>query len=180
MPPVLWYGWRRLIKFGPQGSVVVETFRVIKACLANGGWRSAWKGGDNFWNRAKPSVIESEGMFQEKKKGWLTWDDEFVDEVRRSISACKIFLLIPIFAIADGGFGSVQTSQAASMRANGVPNDLISNFNPLTIVVVAPILNYGIYPTLRKWGMVPSAMARMAFGFLLASLAMVIGAILQW
>jgi len=152
----------------------------LKACFANGGWKRALKGGEDFWSQAKPTVIESSGTFQEKKKGWITWDDEFVDEVRRSISACKIFLLIPIYAIADGGFGSVQTSQAASLTANGVPNDLISNFNPLTIVFFAPILNYGIYPLLRKYGLTPSAMARMSFGFVLASLAMVIGAILQW
>ena len=104
----------------------------------------------------------------------------FVDEVRVSISACKIFLFIPIFAIADGGFGSVQTSQAASMIANGVPNDLISNFNPLTIITVAPILNFGSYPLLRKWNLVPSAMARMSFGFVLVSAAMVVGALIQW
>jgi len=103
-----------------------------------------------------------------------------VDEVRRSISACKIFLFIPIFAVADGGFGSVQTSQAASMTANGVPNDLIGNFNALTIVFFAPLLNFVIYPTLRKWGIVPSAMARMSFGFMLNAFAMVIGALLQW
>jgi len=103
-----------------------------------------------------------------------------VDEVRRSISACKIFLFIPIFAIADGGFGSVQTSQAASLTANGVPNDLISNFNSLTIVIFAPLLNFVIYPTLRRWGWVPSAMARMSTGFMLAAFAMVVGAILQW
>ena len=185
MPPVLWYGWRRLVRYDPQGSVVLEAMRVIKTCLSRGGWKIAFKGGDNFWNRAKPSFIEaqdyeSSGEKDKRKKGSISWDDEFVDEVRRSISACKIFLFIPIFAVADGGFGSVQTSQAASLTANGVPNDLISNFNSLTIVVFAPLLNFVIYPTLRRWGWVPSAMARMSTGFMLAAFAMVVGAILQW
>jgi POT family proton-dependent oligopeptide transporter len=180
MPPVLIWGYFRLTKYGPQGSVVIEAFRATKMCLANGGWLRALKGGDGFWDAAKPSVIESQGGASQISKVRITWDDRFVDEVKMAISACKIFLFIPIFAVADGRFGSVQTSQAASMLANGVPNDLISNFNPLTIITVAPILNYGIYPLLRKWNMVPSAMARMSFGFMLAALAMAIGAILQW
>jgi proton-dependent oligopeptide transporter, POT family len=36
------------------------------------------------------------------------------------------------------------------MTTSGVPNDLLSNFNPLMIIVTIPILSYGVYPWLRK------------------------------
>lgn len=44
--------------------------------------------------------------------------------------------------MADGGLGTIQTSQAGSMTTNDAPNDLLANFNPLTIIVMAPVMNY--------------------------------------
>jgi dipeptide/tripeptide permease len=52
---------------------------------------------------------------------------------------------------------------------NGVPNDVISNFNSLSIIAMAPVLNYGLYPLLRKWKIHFGPVARMTFGFLLAA-----------
>jgi len=69
---------------------------------------------------------------------------------------------------------------SAAMVTAGVPNDLISNFNPLTIVIVAPILNFAFYPLLRRFGINMTPMWRMSTGFILAGLNMIIGAILQW
>ncbi|EJT97854.1 PTR2-domain-containing protein [Dacryopinax primogenitus] len=178
MPIVLVVVYKRLYRAPPQGSVVLECMRVFKRLLSHGGWKRMWKGGDDFWNHAKPSYIEhTEGSVDLKV---VFWDDKFVDEVRQSISACKVFLLIPIFALADGGFGSTENAMSAAMRVNGVPNDVISNFNPLTIVVVAPILNFGFYPLLRKFNINLAPMTRMSIGFILASINMIIAAILQW
>ena len=128
MPLVLWICASRLKKLPPQGSVVLEAYRVFKVALSGGGWKHAWKGGESWWARAKPTVIAAEGRTF-KNEGYITWDDQFVDEIKQALEACKIFLFIPIFNIADSGFGSAQNSQAAQMVSNGVPNDLIGNFN---------------------------------------------------
>ncbi|KZT59650.1 PTR2-domain-containing protein [Calocera cornea HHB12733] len=178
MPIVLILAYNHLYKAPPQGSVVLECMRVFKRLLSQGGWKRMWKGGDDFWNHAKPSHIEAEEGSVDLKV--IFWDDKFVDEIRESISACKVFLLIPIFALADGGFGSTENAMSAAMQVNGVPNDVIGNFNALTIVVVAPILNFGFYPLLRKFGINMKPMTRMSVGFVLASINMIIGAILQW
>lgn len=66
------------------------------------------------------------------------------------------------------------------MINNGVPNDLISNFNSLTIVVCAPILNFGIYPLLARYNIRFPPMWKMSFGFALGGISMIIGAIEQW
>ncbi|KAL7415368.1 POT family-domain-containing protein [Mrakia frigida] len=176
MPIVLVLVSKRLYKAPPQGSVVVEAGRVFKAAFANGGWKRALKGGDNFWHRATPTYLAEHGGLTSK----VTWDDKFVDELRQSISACKVFLFIPIFNLADGGFGSTENAMSAAMVNNGVPNDLIGNFNSLTIVVCAPIMNFIIYPFLARRKISFPPMYRMAFGFVLGGLSMVIGAILQW
>jgi hypothetical protein len=43
-----------------------------------------------------------------------------------------------------------------------------------------PLLNFVIYPWLRKMGINFSPVRRIVFGFLVAAVAMVIGAIIQW
>ncbi len=52
-------------------------------------------------------------------------DDEFVDEVSRTVNACTVFLFFPFYWLCysqiDGNLGTV----AAGMKLNGTPNDLI-------------------------------------------------------
>lgn len=73
----------------------------------------------------------------------------------------------------------VANSQAAAMTTNGVPNDLIVNFNSLTIIVFVPILSYVIYPTLTRFKMMPGRITRITFGFTLAWISSIYGAITQ-
>ncbi|KAG6845295.1 hypothetical protein H0H93_016132, partial [Arthromyces matolae] len=142
MPIVLAIIRNKVIKLPPQGSVVADTFKVGQVLISRGGIVKAWKGGDDFWNSAKPSKIEGEGGLKNKRPGWINWDDDFVDEIKRTFQACKLFCFLPIFYMADGGLSTIATSMAGSMTTNGAPNDLLGNFNPLTIIIVAPLLNY--------------------------------------
>ena len=57
MPIVLVIASSKLYKAPPQGSVVVETMKVFKVLLSDGGWKRMRKGGPDFWDRAKPSYI---------------------------------------------------------------------------------------------------------------------------
>ena len=71
------------------------------------------------------------------------------------------------------------TSQAATMQRNGVPNDIITNLNPISLVIFIPIVDNFLYPALRKAGIKFTPIKRMAFGFILASMAMVGAAVIQ-
>lgn len=136
------------------------------------------KGGDQFWNLAKPSYIEaSEGTID---RSLIFWDDTFVEEIRQSLSACAVFLLIPIFILGDGGIGNQENDQSASMTLNSIPNDVINNFNPLVIIIATPILTFLVYPFFDRIGHPLKPMTRMCIGFLLCSSNMVIAAIVQW
>lgn len=55
-----------------------------------------------------------------------------------------------------------------------------NNFNPLTIIVAVPILSHVIYPALARWNMSPGRISRITFGFILATISGVIGAIVQY
>lgn len=47
---------------------------------------------DDFWEKAKPSKQTAES-----KPRWMTFDDTWVDEVRRGFKACTVFLWFPIY-----------------------------------------------------------------------------------
>jgi dipeptide/tripeptide permease len=82
--------------------------------------------------------------------------------------------------LSQGGVGSVLTAQGSSMTTNGAPNDLLGNFNALTIILFVPFLTGIVYPALERFNMMPGRITRITFGFTLAWISSVIGAITQW
>lgn len=66
------------------------------------------------------------------------------------------------------------------MNTNGVPNDLLGSFNSLTIIVCTPLLSHVLYPLLNRYKIRFGRISRITFGFLLATLSGVIGAIVQY
>jgi POT family proton-dependent oligopeptide transporter len=97
--------------------------KVGKSLFSKGGWKRLFGSSQKFWNYAKPTEIEKrEGSLDISK---VFWDDKFVDELKQSIAACKVFLLIPIFNLADGGLGNSENAMSSAMQVKNVPNDLI-------------------------------------------------------
>lgn len=66
------------------------------------------------------------------------------------------------------------------MELNGVPNDLIQNLNPISIVILIPILDRFVYPGLRRLGFNFTPLKRMASGFLFSALSMIAAAVMQY
>lgn len=99
MPIVLVGAFKRLYKAPPQGSVVLEASHVVKYLFNRATFKSWWKGGDAFWDHAKPSAIAA-STGHPVDVSVINWDDKFVDELRQSFSACKVFFLIPIFNVS--------------------------------------------------------------------------------
>lgn len=66
------------------------------------------------------------------------------------------------------------------MQLNGTPNDLIQNLNPISIVILIPILDRFVYPGFRKLGFNFTPLKRMAAGFLFSSLSMIAAAVMQY
>ena len=72
------------------------------------------------------------------------------------------------------------TSQAAVMQLNGVPNDLINNLNPISLVIFIPIMDAFVYPALRKARINFTPIKRITFGFFIASAAMIAATVTQY
>ncbi len=65
----------------PQGSVITNAF---KALLLMAKHRNV--------NAAKPSYMEEYGRSEP-----VPWDDLFIDELKRALQACKVFVFYPIY-----------------------------------------------------------------------------------
>ncbi|KAK6856238.1 hypothetical protein PG990_000736 [Apiospora arundinis] len=168
-PLVLWSNRKHYRLTPPTGSVLSKFLRMFSYTVKKS--PSIFK---INWELAKPSNVPPE-----QRPEWMTYDDAWVDEVRRGLLACRVFLFLPIFFLAYNQMSNNLTAQAGSMRLDGAPNDVIQNLNPLSIIVMIPILDHGVYPLFRKMGFNFTPIRRMTTGFFFAMFAMIAAAVMQ-
>lgn len=123
----------------------------------------------------KPSKLGSNAP------NWLQGvDDVWVDQVARGFNACKVFTWLPLYWLAYNQMTNNLTSMSATMQLNGVPNDLINNLNPVSLVIFIPIFDFFVYPTIRKMGWNFTPIKRITWGFFIASAAMLSATVIQY
>jgi len=127
----------------------------------------------DFWENAKPS---KQG---DNKPKWMTFDDQWVDEVNRGLKACGVFCWYPIYWLTYNQLNNNLTSQAATMSTHGLPNDVLSNLDPFALIIFIPICDLVIYPFLRRVGINFSALKKITAGFWTGAAAMIWAAVLQ-
>lgn len=169
-PLVLWSQHKKYKLTPPTESLLSKLIRMY--------WYARKRSNGFFkvdWDTAKPSrtAISDRPL-------WMTYDDAWVDEVRRGLMACKVFLFLPVFFLAYNQMTGNLTIQAGTMQLNGVPNDVIQNLNPISIVIMVPLIDHVLYPALRKVGIAFTPVKRMTSGFFMATLAMVASAVMQY
>ncbi|EHA18067.1 hypothetical protein CBS63078_3619 [Aspergillus niger] len=177
-PIVLFFCRKRYTVTPPTGSVVTKAFQLWSLAL-RGQW--SWNPvtfyhrckSTEFWDSVKPSRLAN-------KPTWMTFDDQWVEEVRRAVKACAVFAWYPLYWLAYGQMTNNLTSQAATMQLHGVPNDIINNLDPLALIIFIPIMDQFIYPGLRKMGFHFTPIKRIYVGYLLASASMIAAAVTQY
>lgn len=178
MPFVLLFLNNKMVVQPPQGSVLSDTAKVVSVTFKKG-WIGRYKSGE-LWEYAKPSNMIARGQEYFRKRKPITWDDQFVAEVKQTFSACNIFLYYIVFNLADTGIGSVETSQAGSLTTKGVPNDFFNNLNCLSIIIAIPILDHIVYPLFRKLKINFKPVYRISLGFFIAAMSQLAGTIIQY
>jgi POT family proton-dependent oligopeptide transporter len=178
-PLVVWWGRTRYIRTPPNGSVLGNATALF--ILGNKGrwhlnpvatYRNLNDG--TFWERIKPSAIEPE-----QRPSWMTFDDAWVDEVKRGFAACSVFLWYPIYWLTYNQLNNNLTSQAAVMTLNGLPNDVLSNLDPFALIILIPICDLFLWPWLRKMKIHFTPIKKITWGFYTGSAAMIWACVIQ-
>ncbi|KAF7360967.1 putative peptide transporter ptr2 [Mycena sanguinolenta] len=165
-PIILVIGWKHYVRSPPSGSVFATFVRLLRfAC--RGRWSvnplRTWRNltAPDFWDAAKPSRISPA-----VRPLWMTFDDQWVDEVRRGLRACAVFAWFPIYWLTANQLSNNLTSQAATLTTNGMPNDFLSNLDPLVLVLCIPLCDFFLYPALQRWRIRFTSLKRITTGFL--------------
>lgn len=160
---VLLLGRKYYVVRPPQGSIITDAFKALGMMIVN-----------RNMDAPKPSwQLEHNGNQS------VPWDDHFIDELKRALVACRVFAFYPIYWVVYGQFSSNFVTQAGQMNGHGIPNDLMQNFDPISIIVFIPLLETIVYPLMRRLKIPFRPINRIALGFIVASLAMMYAAIVQ-
>jgi len=153
----------------PSGSVLGTAFRLYAFA-----WQTRWlnSGRQDFWEAVKPSKLRNPPQ-------WMIFSDTFVDQVARAFSACKVFAWFPLYWLAQGQMINNLTSQSATLDLQGVPNDIINNLNPLSLIIIIPAMDKFVYPLLRRLRINFTPIKRITLGFFMAAWAMISAAVTQ-
>ncbi|RYO97555.1 hypothetical protein DL765_011156 [Monosporascus sp. GIB2] len=162
----------KYVRRPPTGSVLGKATSLFWLALKKNGYRPYSKGG--FWETVKPSKIP-----ESERPSWMTFDDAWVDEVRRGFKACSVFVWYPIYWLSYGQLNNNLISQASTMELGGVPNDIVHNLDPIALLIFIPICDKLLYPALRRLGFNFTPIKKITAGFALGTLSMVVAAIIQ-
>lgn len=162
-----------------DGSILEKLLKVIRVCLRGSPIKRLRAG--EFWSYAYPeNMIERGEIYVNKKKQTpISWTVQDVVDYKSTLIQCIMFLYWVPFNLTDTGLGSSLNAQAGAMTLNGVPNDLFNNFNQITIVVAIPIVDYILYPFLRKHNMMLKPVHKCFIGFMLGAFSSMVAAVLQ-
>ncbi|KAG2418128.1 hypothetical protein HFD88_001229 [Aspergillus terreus] len=156
--------WRHtFVRRAPSGSILPQAGRAMVYGIREGFQMDG----------AKPETQ------QEKHQRQVPWTDTFIDELKSGLLACRVFLLFPLHWLCLNQTFNNLISQAGQMVNSGVPNDTIKSLNPISSVLLTPVISRGLYPFLTRRRIRFGPMTRITVGFLFLTLAMVYTAVLQ-
>ncbi|KAH9837953.1 PTR2-domain-containing protein [Rhodofomes roseus] len=179
-PLVLFLGRNRYVCSPPSGSILGTVVHTFRFCM-HGKWSfnpvTTYRHmtTHTFWDRARPANVSPT-----KRPEWMNYDDAWVDEVIRGVQACKVFLWYPVFYLTLNQLNNNLISQAATMETYGVPNDIMSNLDPLSLIILIPLFDVIVYPLLRRRRVRLTPLRKITAGFFVASLGMGYTAFIQY
>lgn len=156
---VLVAGKNTYVKPPVGDKVISKCFRVVGIAVKNK---------FNF-QVAKPSNSPDKGY---------PWTDKFVDEIVRSLSACKVFMFYPVYWVCYGQMLNTFVSVGGTMELHGLPNDFFQAIDSIALIVFIPICEYFLYPFIRKYTPF-RPITKIFWGFMFGSAAMIWAAVLQ-
>ncbi|OLY83498.1 Peptide transporter PTR2 [Smittium mucronatum] len=108
------------------------------------------------------------------------WDDNFVDGLKRSLRACKVFLFFPLYWALYNNTNDFFINQGLQMdRPRWLSADQLNSLTSGFNVVLIPIFDTFVFPWFSKRGIYLGPIKRIFIGFILISIGFVYVTILQ-
>ncbi|KAL4948843.1 POT family-domain-containing protein [Aspergillus filifer] len=157
-------------KTQPRGSPILDAARTVHIAIMERGFE-----------KAKPSSLqEREKLDSYAFASRPDYTDYSVQKVKTGVTACKLFLLFPLYFICWTQIWNNVISQAGTMALHGTPNDLLQNLDPIALIIFIPLLDFVVYPLLRRYNINFRPELKITAGFFLAALSMVYASVLQY
>lgn len=134
----------------PSGSVLVKTWGCMVYAIKNTG------------------NVQKYDHWLEKAKGaqGVTWNDKFVDDLRKTLSACTVFLFYPFYWALYGNMSDNFINQGGNMkRPKWLEVEQLNLINSLVLVVAIPLFDSFVFPMLRRMGFRLGPITRITIGF---------------
>ncbi|KAJ5203536.1 hypothetical protein N7449_005615 [Penicillium cf. viridicatum] len=160
--PIL-LGHKHFIRHSPTSNIMPQVCAALRYGITGGFKMDA----------AKPDVQ----LHQHSRQ--VPWADSFIEEIKRSLLTCRVFILFPIHWLCYNQIFSNLISQAGQMVRYGIPNDMMKISGPISGIIIAPIIQKGLYPYVTKRRISFGPIARMTVGFTFLTLSMVYTTVIQ-
>jgi POT family proton-dependent oligopeptide transporter len=169
-------GKRRYRRVPPAGSVVSRSLGAIFLAL---------------WRKTKSAVSSCSARRYaplEPVEHWLDhardrYGDVIITDLRGALRAAAIFIPLPAFWALFDQHASRFIFQASEMDLNvfgfQIEADQVPFLNPLMVLMLIPVFDFGIYPGLRRIGVNFSPLRRIGVGMLFAAAAFAAAAVLE-
>ncbi|KAF3492392.1 uncharacterized protein GIQ15_01909 [Arthroderma uncinatum] len=98
-------------------------------------------------------------------------DESIIADAKAALRACLVFLPFPALLLSINLMDSTLIAQAGTMQTHGLPNDIMYNLNPISVMIFLPFFQSWIYPTLARKKINFSPEHRIGVGLFCATLA---------
>ncbi|KAI8872626.1 PTR2-domain-containing protein, partial [Ramicandelaber brevisporus] len=111
----------------------------------------------------------------------VTWDNQFIDDLKNTIDACKVFAFYPVYWALYNNMSDAFIVQSMHMsRPSWLSSDQLNVANSLVIVIAIPIIDRIIFPFLRgTCGLRLGPITRISIGFAICVSAFIYASVLQ-
>ncbi|TPX68104.1 hypothetical protein SpCBS45565_g03361 [Spizellomyces sp. 'palustris'] len=176
---IFYSGRKRYVHVPPEGSVILKAYQCIRySFIRKRKYKATVQPTSKnfaFLDYASSLPGETQDEVAQRK-----WGDAFPAELRQTLKACSIFPLLTIYWVCYSQMTNNLISQAGQMkRPSWMSNDLINIMDPLILVIIIPIFDYGLYPYLSRKNIHFGYMKRIAIGFFLGGASMAVAAVVQ-
>ncbi|RSM08932.1 hypothetical protein CEP52_004391 [Fusarium oligoseptatum] len=160
---VLLLGRNRFYRRKPEASFRAKLLSALGCAI---------RGGFNL-DSAMPAVqLEKHGRT-------VPWDDQYVEDLRQALQACRVWAIYPIVWLCYEQNQTNLVSQSGQMVTHGIPNDAVSSLNPIFVLMAVPLFEHCVYPYMHKLKLNPRPTVRMTLGFIMIAFSMAIAAGVQ-